>query len=168
MNSAEIDLDVVYHVDLAGRCAVVDDTPRLEQAAAWIAERYQLAVLRASVSIVDDPTIQELNREHLDHDWPTDVVSLVFERVECDGTVKVDGEVIASVDTAQRLAEQAQWAIENELLLYCIHGLLHLVGLDDIEDEQRQEMRLAEQACLIALDVPGAENYLARWNDVSY
>lgn len=168
MNSAEIDLDIVYHVDLSARCAIVDDRLRFEQAAAWVAERFQLSQLKASVSIVDDPTIHQLNLQHLDHDWPTDVISFVFEQVDRADGICIDGEIIASADTAERLALQAGWRLEDELLLYCIHGLLHLAGLDDLEEEQRQQMRAAEQECLIALGVAGAEQHLLRWDDVSY
>jgi probable rRNA maturation factor len=168
MKAAEIDLDVVYHLDQAKRVRLVEDTPRFQQAAAWVAQRFQLARLTASVSIVDDPTIHEINREHLNHDWPTDVISFVFEETEEAGERCVDGEIIASADTAERLALQAGWRSQDELLLYCIHGLLHLAGLDDIEDDEKLEMRAAEQACLVALGVPGAEQHLSRWENVSY
>ena len=141
-----------------------DDSDRFHQAAEWIVNRFKLTSLTASISIVDDSTIHRLNREHLDHDWPTDVISFAFDCEEG----RIDGEIIASIDTAARLAQQAAWHTADELLLYIIHGLLHLAGLDDISDEDRQLMRQAEKDCLIALAVPAAQKYLDRWDSISY
>lgn len=154
-----IDLEIEYHVPCE-----TDDSDRFRQAAEWIANRYDLKSLTVSISIVDDATIHRLNREHLDHDWPTDVISFVFDN---EGG-QVDGEIIASVDTAARLAQQAAWPTNDELLLYIIHGLLHLAGLDDINAEDRDKMRQAERECLIALAVPAAQRYLDRWDSISY
>lgn len=152
------DLDISYHVEAA------DDSARFLQAADWVCQRYELKSLTASISIVDDPTIHELNREHLNHDWPTDVISFVFENL--DGNV--DGEIIASHDTATKLAYQAGWSVQDELLLYVTHGLLHLAGLDDIQDVDRTEMRLAEQRCLLELGLELATEHLRNWDDISY
>lgn len=154
-----IDLEIEYHVSTD-----TDDSARYHRAAEWIVARFKLRSLTASISIVDDPTIHRLNREHLDHDWPTDVISFVFDN---EGG-EVDGEIIASIDTAARLAQQAAWPAKDELLLYIIHGLLHLAGLDDIAAEDRQKMRQAERDCLLALEVPAAGNYLDRWESISY
>ncbi len=152
-------LFVNYQVD-----SVRDDSLRFRQALAWIAAEYGLVEMEVSIAIVDDATIHALNREHLDHDWPTDVISFVFEQND----EQVEGEIIASADTASRLCQAAGWSTEDELLLYVIHGFLHLAGLDDIEIDDQQEMRRAEHQCLLALNVPGAEEFLNRWDDISY
>ena len=94
-----------------------------------------------SVAVVDDPAIHRLNREFLQHDYPTDVLSFLLER-EGD---QLEGEVIVSSDTAVRSAAQYGWTPENELLLYVIHGTLHLVGYDDLQPELLAEMRRHEQ-----------------------
>ncbi len=164
MRQPHIDLDIVYHTDNHA----VDDSDRYRAAAGWIANQFGLAELRASISLVDDPTIHELNREHLQHDWPTDVISFVFESVASDAGHRVDGEVIASIDTAARLSQAAGWSPADELLLYVIHGMLHLAGLDDLQPEQRAAMRAAEQACLLALGVAEAANHATRWEKVAY
>lgn len=98
-----------------------------------------------SVAVVDDPTIHRLNREHLDHDYATDVLSFVFDASD----EHVEGEVIVSVDTAAAQAEQYGWSSADELLLYVIHGTLHLVGYDDKCDDARQAMRAAEAQQLL-------------------
>ncbi len=158
MSRKNIRLEVNYQV------SAPEDRARFQQAAAWVAEQYGIEDFEISLGIVDDPTIHELNREHLDHDWPTDVISFIFETNEETG--RVEGEVVASWDTAQRLAQAAQWRPEDELLLYIVHGLLHLAGLDDIQPEDEQEMRAAERDCMLALGVPGADKHLDRWDEV--
>jgi len=154
------------HLELNIQATCPNDRTRYKAAAKWVCAEFQLAKLDVSIAIVDDPTIHQLNREHLDHDWPTDVISFIFEADE--ETASVEGEIVASIDTATRLAQTAGWSAEDELLLYIIHGLLHLAGLDDIEPEDQVEMRVAERDCLLALGVPGADKHLERFSDVSY
>ena len=96
---------------------------------------------QVSVALVDDPTIHEINRRHLQHDYPTDVISFVLE---CEEGY-LDGEVVASADTACHVAQELGWLPENELLLYVVHGTLHLVGYDDQSDSDRDEMRDRER-----------------------
>lgn len=105
-----------------------------------------------SIAVVDDPTIHELNNQYLKHDYPTDVLSFVLD----DSTDTLDGEVIVSADTAIREAAEAGWSAENELLLYVIHGSLHLVGHDDHEPCDQAEMYAAEADCLkqLGLELP--------------
>lgn len=152
-------LSISYQVDSIG-----DDSRRFRAAAKWIAQQYQLTHMEVSLAVVDDKTIHELNREHLDHDWPTDVISFLFES---DGSY-VDGEVIASADTARRLSEVAGWPPTDELLLYVVHGLLHLAGLDDVQPDDRRVMRQAELDCLTALQVENAREILEHFDRVSY
>jgi probable rRNA maturation factor len=97
-----------------------------------------------SIAVVDDPAIHQLNRQYLQHDYPTDVLSFVLER---DGD-RLEGEVIVSADTAIRTAAQLGWPSGNELLLYVIHGTLHLVGYDDLEPELQTKMREQERTYL--------------------
>jgi probable rRNA maturation factor len=95
-----------------------------------------------SIAIVDDARMHALNRQYLQHDYPTDVLSFVLELDEIEKSI--DGEVIASADYAAREAPRYGWTADDELLLYIIHGCLHLVGHDDLTDEGRAEMRTAE------------------------
>ncbi len=99
---------------------------------------------QVSLAIVDDSTIHRLNRQFLNHDYATDVLSFLIER----SADRLEGEVIASTDTAIRSAAQYGWAPADELLLYVIHGTLHLVGYDDLSPGPLAEMRERERACL--------------------
>lgn len=97
-----------------------------------------------SVAVVDDPTIHALNRRHLGHDYPTDVLSFLFEW-EAD---ELEGEIVVGAETALRAAVEFDWPAQAELLLYVIHGALHLVGHDDRTPRQRRAMRQREAQCL--------------------
>jgi probable rRNA maturation factor len=105
-----------------------------------------------SIAVVDDPTMHELNNQYLKHDYPTDVLSFVLD----DSNDTLDGEVIVSADTAIREAAEAGWSAENELLLYVIHGSLHLIGHDDREPGDQAEMYAEEANCLkqLGLELP--------------
>jgi probable rRNA maturation factor len=90
-----------------------------------------------SVAVVDDTAIQEINRRFLKHDWPTDVLSFVLEQKKNF----VEGEIIISAETAAEAADRFGWKQEDELLLYAVHGALHLVGYDDQSIEFQKKMR---------------------------
>lgn len=96
---------------------------------------------KVSVAIVDDATIHRLNREFLQHDCPTDVLSFVLDETE----TTLEGEVIASAGTAAESAACYGWTTDDELLLYVIHGTLHLVGYDDQQPQALAEMRARER-----------------------
>lgn len=158
-----IELEIGFHLSTLGEPLESQLTARFHHAAQWIANRFALERLTVSISIVDDPTIHRLNREHLEHDWPTDVISFAFEPGP-----QASGEVIASWDTAERLSETAGWQPTDEVVLYVLHGMLHIVGLDDIDPEARTQMRQIEFEYLRDAGVEGFESYLQRFDDVSY
>ena len=120
------------------------EDPRLVEAVRRILEEASIARARISVAVVDDPTIQQLHRDYLQIDEPTDVMSFVLDRTDD----LLEGEVIASADTAIAAAPQFGLAPSDELLLYVIHGTLHLVGFDDVTPEKQVEMRRQERAHL--------------------
>lgn len=102
-----------------------------------------------SLAIVDDRAIHALNRTHLQHDFPTDVLSFVLDRTDDE----IDGEVIVSSETAARTAPDYGWTAETELMLYFIHGCLHLVGYDDHTQKDLVEMRRQETHYLQSLGI---------------
>ncbi len=109
-----------------------------------------------SVAIVDDSKITRLNREFLNHDYATDVLSFTLS----DPHTPLEGEVIVSAETAARTAARYGWEAPQELLTYIIHGTLHLVGYEDASPTQRAKMQLREADVLtrlgIAIPVPAS------------
>ena len=107
------------------------------------------------VKITDDPQIHAVNRDHLGHDYATDVISFPYRAdVDC-----VEGEVIVSVETAAREAKRVGWSVQNELLLYLVHGVLHIAGMDDQNPADRAAMRVAEAEVLKELGVETVERF---------
>lgn len=160
MHKPTIELDIVYHLPDGDETLPSHEDPRIAQAAGWIAERFKLRKLYASIAIVDDETMQQLNAERLGHAWPTDVISFVLDELDDS----IEGEVIASAQTAAHVCSAAGWRAEDELLLYIVHGLLHVVGMDDIDSEDRQAMRLMERECLLAVGLAQAEQHGLRFD----
>jgi probable rRNA maturation factor len=94
-----------------------------------------------SVALVDDRTIHAVNRRHLGHDCPTDVISFLL--TDPDEPV-LAGELVVSAERAATVARQGgvdPWA---ELALYVVHGLLHLCGYDDLAAPDVDAMRRRE------------------------
>lgn len=104
----------------------------LEEAArrALAAEGATLAVL--SLALVDDDRISELNQRLLSHEGPTDVIS--FEAEEDAG------EIIISVDSAARQAEELGYSLIEELRYLVVHGVLHTLGYGDGDTASRERM----------------------------
>jgi len=128
---------------------------RLIKAVRTVLASAQLAAGEISITVVDNPRMHELNREHLGHDYPTDVLSFVYMR---EGN-RIEGEIIVSADYAAAEATRYGWPADDELLLYVVHGGLHLVGYDDTTAEGSTEMRQQERAILATFDLipPGRE-----------
>lgn len=98
------------------------------------------------VALVDDATIRELNREHLEHDWATDVIA--FDYGDDPSPDALRGEVVASAETARREAEERGSEPRDELLLYVVHGTLHLLGWEDDTPARRRAMNKRAAAIL--------------------
>lgn len=115
-----------------------------------------------SIAVVDDPTIHEINRQYLEHDYPTDVLSFPLE----DEPPYLEGELVVSTDTATSNAAEYDWSAQNELVLYVIHGTLHLIGYHDKQPADIAEMRAAEAKYLLELGIalPAGKS---RWSEVS-
>jgi probable rRNA maturation factor len=118
------------------------DHARLKKAVRLVLVDAGIQTAEISIAIVSDERMHELNRQYLQHDYPTDVLSFVLDH---DPKSKsLDGEIIVSADYAAREAQRYGWTTTDELLLYILHGSLHLVGHDDTAPEAQQAMREAE------------------------
>ncbi|MCR9119102.1 MAG: rRNA maturation RNase YbeY [bacterium] len=122
---------------------------RLREAAEIILSEHGVTQGALSIAVVDDPTIHEMNARDLAHDYPTDVLSYLFVHED----ELLEGEIVVSADTAMHRSSEFEMAPADELLLYVIHGTLHLVGYDDSDDDSQQEMHEAEREFLTRLGV---------------
>ena len=113
-----------------------------------------------TVVLVDDPTIHELNRQYLAHDEPTDVITFVLDEEQAatdapfilpaEGAFRQLGEIYISCERAA--AQSVEWGSNpvREVRFLVIHGVLHLLGWDDVTPEQRTQMLARQEAILEA------------------
>jgi probable rRNA maturation factor len=93
------------------------------------------------IAVIDDEAISCLHRQYLQNPDPTDVLSFQLESADAH----LEGEVVVSSETALATARRMGLQADEELLLYVIHGTLHLVGYDDRAPKERAAMRRQER-----------------------
>jgi probable rRNA maturation factor len=92
---------------------------------------------RLSITFVSTRRITALNKEHLDHQGPTDVIS--FSLTRGSGGAPLVGDIYIAPDIARRNARENRVSVREELSRLVIHGVLHVVGFDHPEDESREQ-----------------------------
>lgn len=117
--------------------------PHPRKTKAWLksiieAEGYELNQL--NYILCSDKYLLQVNRQYLDHDFYTDIIT--FDNSEDEGIV--EGDIFVSIDRVKDNAQELDKNFEDELRRVLAHGILHLVGFDDLEDEQEAEMRNKE------------------------
>jgi probable rRNA maturation factor len=105
-----------------------------------------------SIVFCDDKFIQKLNKEYRNVDTPTDVLAFHTGNIH-DFPITSLGDVVISVETAIRQAEEYNHDVNNEIELLLIHGILHLLGYDhssedlDKEEMYKKQMKLFNIIC---------------------
>lgn len=111
------------------------------------------------ITLVDDAAIHELNRTYRGIDRPTDVLSFALDEGEEEPEVDDDeiehllGDVIISAPTAVRQGEEYGHGLEREMTYLAVHGMLHLLGYDHMEEKDKLIMRKREEEVLRRLDL---------------
>lgn len=157
----------LYNVEIHDRQTFfVVDADQVRTAIVQVLSEEGIRSAEISVALLDDAAIRQVNRQFLGHDYPTDVISFSLNDDPAESAVLMDAgqmpeetccsrhveaELVVSTETALRESVRHLWSAQNELLLYVIHGTLHLCGYDDLSDEMRPLMRLRER------------DFLARW-----
>lgn len=115
--------------------------PVARQRVARVAERVlraeRVAHALVSVAFVSDREIAALNRKHLGHRGPTDVISFGFAPGARGGPVV--GDIYIAPDVARRNAAAHRRGVREEILRLVVHGVLHVLGYDHPADESRTE-----------------------------
>jgi probable rRNA maturation factor len=98
-----------------------------------------------SVVLVDEPAIERLHVQWMDEPGPTDVLSFPMDELrpgseEEDSPPGLLGDVVLCPQVAQRQAQAAGHATDEELLLLTAHGILHLLGYDHVDPAEEREM----------------------------
>ncbi len=125
--------------------------------AGWVEEQMRLLAEAAdiingsiSIGVVGDERMAELHEHHLQVAGPTDV--LTFD-LRDDPADPVDGDVVIGLGVARRQATQRGHVVRQEVLLYALHGMLHLIGYDDTTPETAIRMHEREDELLRAVGI---------------
>ena len=144
----------------------LDETNELNEGAEKLSEELlQLAAEKesvpagseVSVTFVTNDRIQEINRDYRDKDAPTDVISFALEEMGEDEVVitgtdlpRILGDIIISIDRAREQAAEYGHSFERELGFLTVHGFLHLLGYDHMNEQDEKEMISRQKSILDA------------------
>lgn len=145
----------MFEIEVANQQDLVDvDETFLVAVTEQLLAAEQVSRAEISIALLADPEIWKINKEFLDHDYPPDVLSFLLdeeelEEVDADAPrgagLSLSGEILIGAEEAVRGAERYGWSTHHEMTLYLVHGLLHLCGYDDQDDDERAIMREREQ-----------------------
>lgn len=148
--SADSIEDDLCDIRVRAVCAGIDiDHSLIERAVRLTLSTQQKNRCKLSIAMVDDACMSELHQRYLNISTTTDV--LTFDLGDEDDLV--EGEIVVCVDTAIREAASRKIPPETEALLYIVHGVLHLLGHDDHDEESARRMHLIEDDVLTRLGV---------------
>lgn len=138
-----------HQIEISNQQHLNVDTQSLVEVATMILSDFGFEKSELSIALVNDQEIKAVNNQFLQHDYATDVISFAIE----ENQNSIVGQLVVSTQTADRFAKQINVPMDHELMLYVIHGTLHLVGLDDTDPELAQAMRKAEADYLQRFDI---------------
>lgn len=108
-----------------------------------VAESHNFSVGCLSYLFCDDEIILEANNKYLGHDYYTDIITFDYTHGN-----KIAGDMYISVDTVRSNAAAMNVDVDRELLRVIIHGVLHLIGINDKAPGEREIMEMHEDAAL--------------------
>lgn len=108
-----------------------------------VAATYGRKVGEVGYLFCDDEKILEVNREYLQHDYYTDIITFDYDEDNV-----INGDLVISLDTIRTNAELFNKTYDEELYRVIIHGILHLCGINDKGPGEREIMEAAENKAL--------------------
>jgi probable rRNA maturation factor len=105
------------------------------------------------VLVVDDAESARLHGQHFDDSTPTDVMSFPDGAPDPASGLTRLGDLAVGLEVARRVAKQRGRPVDEEIALYVLHGTLHLLGHDDIEDADREAMWTVQRAVMSKLGI---------------
>jgi probable rRNA maturation factor len=119
----------------------IDIGHKLERAASAVLTKERPAqIFDLSIVIDTDEVLKELNLAYRGIDEPTDVLSFESGEIDPETGIPYLGDIIISLDQANRQAEKSNHTLMAELQLLTVHGVLHLLGHDHAELEEKRRM----------------------------
>lgn len=107
-----------------------------------VKEILKLNSFELAIHLIDPPEMTRINEHFLGHEGSTDVITFDNMQPGQDGCLA--GEIFISVDDALGYARQFRTTWQSEVVRYVVHGILHLLGYDDLKPELRRVMKREE------------------------
>ena len=101
-----------------------------------------------SLLIADNKIIKQINKEYRNKDTETDVISFAYNETENIGGLNVLGDIIISLEKVKNQSKEYGHSEEREFYYVLCHGMLHLLGYDHMEEEDKKIMRKREEEIL--------------------
>jgi probable rRNA maturation factor len=124
------------------------DFATLKDAARTVLEGEGVKNAKVVLAFIDNAHIHRLNKQYLDHDEPTDVLTFPYSKPKA---AKLEGEIVIGFEIAAEYAADRGHDVALELILYVVHGCLHLCGYDDRTEKLSKAMRVKEREYLAKL-----------------
>lgn len=115
-----------------------------------IADKEDCSFKFVEVVYVGEDEIIQINKEHLDRDYVTDIITFRYD--EPDSDTSIEGTLFCCAPRIEEQAEELKESTEREYLRIYIHGMLHLVGYDDQSNEEKKQMTAKENTYLTLVD----------------
>ena len=106
---------------------------------------------RLAINFVDTATICQLNRDFVGHEGSTDVISFNYDTNGDSLNDDIDGELFICTNTAEEAAKRLKREFSDEIVLYIVHGILHISGEADSTVSERRRMRYLERKIIAEL-----------------
>ena len=101
-----------------------------------------------SFLITTNEVIKNINSEYRGKDTPTDVISFAYNETENIGPFNILGDIIISAERVKEQAAEYEHSVEREFYYVLCHGILHLLGYDHMEEDEKLKMREKEEEIL--------------------
>ena len=146
-----MDLVLEMSLEIEGFDDLVNEEEIREYVQKVLEKEYESeAPVYMSLLFTGNDEIQVINREYRDKDQPTDVISFAYHETEDFDIGPYDtlGDIVISLERVVEQAKEYNHSDKRELFYVLTHGILHLLGYDHIEEEDRKEMRIREEEIL--------------------
>lgn len=146
-----MELILEMSLEIEGFDELVDEEEIREYVQKVLEKEYESeAPVYMSLLLTGNDEIQVINREYRDKDQPTDVISFAYHETEDFDIGPYDtlGDIIISLERVVEQAKEYNHSSKRELFYVLTHGILHLLGYDHIDEEDKKEMRAKEEEIL--------------------
>jgi probable rRNA maturation factor len=131
------------------------DVGRVRQITETLFGELEIQSAELGIHLVGAHKMAQVNWQFLRHEGSTDVITFDYSELRAagDGGVRrVQGELFISVDDAVQQAAEFKTTWRSEVVRYVVHGVLHLLGYDDLQPEPRRQMKRAENRLVRQLE----------------